>query len=138
MTLGQKQRLFSQLIGLFILEAYRRGYQLSFGEARRSDEQAEINAMGPGGRANLVDFIKLKFPVLADKIKNNTGSGIRFTLHELGLAMDFNLFKDGQYLSETEDWRELGEWWEQQHSLCRWGGRFNDGNHLSLEHEGKK
>ena len=32
----------------------------------------------------------------------------------------------------------LGEWWEKQAADARWGGRFNDGNHYSLEHEGVK
>lgn len=138
MTLGQKQRLFSRLVGLWILEAYKRGYEISFGEAKRSDEQAEINAMGSAGRAKLVQFLLSQFPVLADKIKNNTGSGIRGSLHEMGLAMDFNLFKAGVWIQDTEGWQEMGEYWESLHELCRWGGRFNDGNHLSLEHEGKK
>jgi hypothetical protein len=52
------------------------------------------------------------------------------------LAIDLNLFKDGNFLSATEDHKELGEWWEEQHELCRWGGRFSnaDGNHYSLVH----
>lgn len=61
-----------------------------------------------------------------------------YSLHPDRLAIDLNLFKDGQYLTSTEAHRELGEWWEQLHPLCRWGGRFNDGNHYSLEHEGRK
>lgn len=58
--------------------------------------------------------------------------------HQLKLAIDLNLFRAGVYLTRTEDHRELGEWWERQHPLCRWGGRFQDGNHYSLEHEGRK
>lgn len=60
------------------------------------------------------------------------------SLHRVRLAIDLNLFKDGRYLSTTEAHRQLGEWWEQQHPLARWGGRFNDGNHYSLEHGGRK
>lgn len=138
MTLGQKQRLFSRLVGLFIIEAYKRGYELTFGEAKRSNEQAEINAMGSEGRTALITFIRPTYPVLAQKIADNTGSGIRGSLHELQLAIDFNLFKNGMYLAETSQWKEMGEFWESLHPLCRWGGRFRDGNHLSLEHEGKK
>jgi len=69
-----------------------------------------------------------------------TGDGER--LHARKLAIDLNLFKrDARtgkwiYLRSTEAHRELGEWWEQQHELCRWGGRFNDGNHYSLAHAG--
>jgi hypothetical protein len=50
--------------------------------------------------------------------------------------LDLNLFKDGKYLALTEDHKPLGEWWESQGGA--WGGRFNDGNHYSLEHEGIK
>lgn len=66
------------------------------------------------------------------------GYGNKNSCHKLRLAIDLNLFKEGKFLGATEDHRILGEWWEQQHSLCRWGGKFNDGNHYSLEHEGMK
>jgi hypothetical protein len=61
--------------------------------------------------------------------------------HKQKLAFDINLFKvnaDGSvtYCSKTEDHRPLGEWWESQGGT--WGGRFEDGNHYSLEHEGIK
>lgn len=58
------------------------------------------------------------------------------SLHRSRLAVDFNLFKNGQWLTETEDHRELGEYWESLGGT--WGGRFNDGNHYSLEHGGMK
>ncbi|MEO0166595.1 MAG: M15 family metallopeptidase [candidate division WOR-3 bacterium] len=57
--------------------------------------------------------------------------------HYIRLAIDLNLFKDGKYLTQTEDHKLLGEYWESLHPLCRWGGRFRDGNHYSLEHEGR-
>lgn len=57
------------------------------------------------------------------------------SFHKLRLAFDINLFKDGVYLTETEDHMELGIYWE----ACggTWGGRFsdNDGNHYSLGEE---
>ena len=56
--------------------------------------------------------------------------------HYKRLAVDFNLFKDGVYLTETEDHRMLGEYWELLGGS--WGGRFNDGNHYSLEHNKKR
>ena len=69
-------------------------------------------------------------------IEEATRLGFPNSNHTRCLAGDINLFKDGVYLTKTEDHRELGEWWEQQHELCRWGGRFGDGNHYSLEHRG--
>lgn len=58
------------------------------------------------------------------------------SLHYLKLAIDLNLFKDGKYLRSTESHRPLGEFWESIGGT--WGGRFNDGNHYSLEHQGRK
>ena len=51
--------------------------------------------------------------------------------HYKRLAIDFNLFKDGKYLTKTEDYRLLGEYWESIGGT--WGGRFKhkDGNHFS-------
>ena len=58
--------------------------------------------------------------------------------HKNRLAIDLNLFKNGSFLETTEGHRQLGEYWEDLHELCRWGGRFgnSDGNHYSIEHEG--
>ena len=56
--------------------------------------------------------------------------------HKYKLGKDINLFKNGRYLSSTKSHEQFGLWWEQQHILCRWGGRFGDGNHYSLEHNG--
>lgn len=142
MTLGERQRLFTRLLADLIVFAYSRGYGLTLGEAYRSDEQAEINAIGADGRAKLCACLRggiAPFFTLADKIANNTGSGIRNSLHEVRLAVDFNLFdKDGKWLSATEDFTVLGEYWEGLNPQCRWGGRFKDGNHFSIEHEGRK
>lgn len=106
MTLGQKQRRFTQMIGLLIQFAYLRGYELSFSRAYASPA---ANA-ADGGHPN--------------------------SNHTRRLAVDFNLFKDGVYLRETEDHKELGEFWESLGGT--WGGRFNDGNHYSIEHQGMK
>lgn len=110
-TLGQKQELFSYMLGLLLLEAQRRGYRVRVGEVWRSD--AAWRATPRGKR------------------------GLR-SVHQDKLAVDLNLFRDGIYLDKTEDHQELGEWWERQHPLAHWGGRFGDGNHYSLEHRGIK
>lgn len=113
MTLRQKQSLFVELVAELIAYAHASGYELTFGEAYRSPEEAARLA--------------------------KEGRGIVKSLHIQRLAIDLNLFKDGVYLSSSESHRPLGEWWKQQHPLCRWGGDFTrpDGNHYSLEHEGR-
>jgi len=60
------------------------------------------------------------------------------SLHRKRLAIDLNLFRDGKYLTSTKSHKLFGEWWEKQHELCRWGGRFSDGNHYSIAHGGMK
>ena len=111
MTLGQKQRLFARLLGALLKEAHLRGYEVTLGDAYR--DPRVHGAMGV-----------------------RIGYGHPRSAHKLRLAIDLNLFRDGEYLATTEDHRPLGEWWEKQHELCRWGGRFGDGNHYSFFHEG--
>lgn len=62
--------------------------------------------------------------------------GFKKSLHTERLAVDLNLFIDGVYLTDTQDHLELGLYWESLGGT--WGGRFNDGNHYSLEHNGVK
>lgn len=109
-TLVEKQIRFTQMVGLLIDYATQKGYGLTFGEAWRTPQMAKIYAEQGIGKEN--------------------------SLHRERLAVDFNLFKNGKLLSKTEDHRELGEFWESVGGA--WGGRFNDGNHYSLEHEGRK
>jgi len=54
------------------------------------------------------------------------------SFHYKRLAIDLNLFKDGEYLTETQDHKPLGLFWESIGGT--WGGRFKnpDGNHYSL------
>ncbi len=66
------------------------------------------------------------------------------SLHYQGLAKDLILYKDGEYLTMTEDYKFAGEKWKSMHDLCRWGGDFKrggrpypDGNHFSVTYEGK-
>ena len=113
MTLGQKQRLFMQLLPRLLDYAYENGYELSLGDGFRS-------------------------PSMFGEVGIKQGYGRASSNHKVRLAIDLNLFKDGNYLTSTEDHTPLGEYWESLHELCSWGGRFNDGNHYSFEHHGRK
>ena len=73
-------------------------------------------------------------PAFGD-VKCKTGH-MKNSLHYLGLAGDLVLYKEGKYLTSTEDYKFAGEFWETMGGS--WGGRFNDGNHFSIEHNGKK
>lgn len=110
MTLREKQSKFVKMVAKLIDFAYAQGYELTFGETYRTPEQAALNA--------------------------KTGKGIAKSLHTLRLAIDLNLFKDGEYLTSSSAHLPLGLYWESLGGS--WGGRFNDGNHYSLEHNGVK
>lgn len=111
MKLGKKQELFMRLLPHLILKCHELGYEVRGGDLFR--DPRVHGAFGAKG-----------------------GYGRKRSCHKLKLAIDLNIFKDGVYITSTEGHREIGEWWEKQHKLCRWGGRHNDGNHYSLEHEG--
>lgn len=53
------------------------------------------------------------------------------SLHFSGLANDPVLYKDGDWKKNTEDYQKLGEYWESLDPNCKWGGRWEDGNHFS-------
>lgn len=115
MTLGEKQRLFTRLVAKLIEFSYANGYELTFGEALRTPEQAALNAQ--------------------------TGAGISNSLHLVKLAIDLNLFKDGVYLKDSAAYKPLGDYWKTLDPACCWGGDFvsrADGNHFSITHNGVK
>ena len=111
MGLGDEQRQFTRMVGLLIEWAYRNGYELTFGDAYRD-------------------------PRLHGAVGEKKGYGAPSSNHKVRLAVDFNLFRDGKFMTATEDHKPLGEYWESLGGS--WGGRFNDGNHYSLEHGGRK
>jgi len=111
MTLGQKQRKFTKMVSKLISYAYQGGYELTFGDAYRD-------------------------PRLFGQPGVKKGYGRAESLHKMRLAIDLNLFKNGKYLTETKDHEPLGVYWESIGGS--WGGRFNDGNHYSLEHKGMR
>jgi hypothetical protein len=58
------------------------------GHGEDEEEQAEINALGKHGREVVAQLVVRNYPLLAAKIRNNTGNGIRNSLHTKRLAID--------------------------------------------------
>lgn len=113
MKLGNKQRLFASMIPRLIDKAHELGFTVTLGDAYRDKR-------------------------VFGEVGESKGYGAALSCHKSRLAIDLNLFKDGKYLTSSDDHLPLGEWWEQQHELACWGGRFNDGNHYSFTHDGRK
>jgi hypothetical protein len=110
-SLREKQSRFVLMVSKLIQKAYAMGYELTFGDAYRD-------------------------PRVFGKMGERKGYGESNSNHKQRLAIDLNLFKDGKFLSTTDDHAPLGVFWESMGGT--WGGRFNDGNHYSLEHNGMK
>jgi hypothetical protein len=114
LSLGQRRELLAECLYKLLAHAWQLGYTVRIGEVVRDPRVAALNA--------------------------KTGAGIANSLHIDGLAVDLLLFKDGKYLTQTEDYTPLGTYWESLHPLCRWGGRFTsrpDGNHFSITWQGR-
>ena len=107
------QQHFALTLAQFIVRINALGWKVTFGEAYRPPELAQLYAQ--------------------------QGRGIANSLHTVRLAMDLNVFdKDNNYISDTKDLETVGAIWEAQDSLATWGGRFGDGNHFSFGFEGRR
>ena len=113
MRLGEKQELFSILIAKHVVWLYSKGYKVREGDSFRDSR-------------------------VHGKVGEKKGYGKSYSMHKSKCAKDLNLFRNGRFLTKTSDHKESGEKWELRHPLCCWGGRFDDGNHYSLTHEGRK
>ena len=146
MTLGETRRAFTGCIGKLITHIGDLGFVCQIEEAVRSDEQAALNALGDAGRHQLASLIgtDARFHALTMAVLNHNGNGILMSNHRVGLAVDLSLFKLAPggttwvYCTDTTDYEGIGSWWETQHALARWGGRFThpDADHFSFEWNG--
>lgn len=111
LTLRQKQARFVLMTAHLIAFAFSRGWELRTGDGYRDPRAfGEMGQRGPYGESK--------------------------SAHKQRLAHDWMLDIDGVWQQDTAAYRELGEFWESMGGC--WGGRFNDGNHFSLEHAGIK
>jgi hypothetical protein len=106
----EKQEIFAKNVAKLINFIFAHGYTCTLGEAYRTKEQAEWYAEKDIGSKN--------------------------SLHCKRLAIDLNIFKDGIFLTSTNDYEFAGEYWYSIHSDNRWGGIGGDGNHFSMSDKG--
>lgn len=113
MSILDLQQTFSQDAAKLIQKAQELGYGVTLGEAWRTPQQAEWDA--------------------------EHGSGIKDSVHCERLAIDLNLFKDGEYLTTGDAYGQLGTWWKTLGPDHYWGGDFGqlkDLDHFSISPDG--
>ena len=118
MKLSKLQRLFSKLINEHINWLHEQGWETTDGDAYRD----------PRSHGKIGEKL-----IGADGKKVY---GRRNSNHKRRLSRDINLCKDDEFLTRTVDHKISGQKWELRHPLCRWGGRYDDGNHYSMEYKG--
>lgn len=109
----QRQWLFARMVGRLLSYAAEQGIRVAGREWWRTSQQA------------LWYFLR--------------GLGIRNSVHCVGLGLDLCVYSaEGEYLTDLESYRLLGEFWESMGGC--WGGRFTrcDPGHFSLEWEGRR
>lgn len=113
-TLHQRQVLHVQLTSELIAWAQTQGYELTWGETFRTQLQANANAA--------------------------SGAGIAHSLHTMRLAVDFQLFKDGVYVTDAAAYKPLADYWLTLDPLCCAGYYFTsvDADHFSITYQGIK
>jgi hypothetical protein len=106
----ERQRKFSRLVGEFLVWIYTQpDYSVVLGEVFRPQ-------------------------YVQDKMVAEGKSETKDGFHPKCLAIDLKLFIAEIYMTKTEDYRILGEYWESLSPDCVWGGRFGDDpNTLSVE-----
>jgi len=135
LTLGQRQELFGRLKATWWLWVVAHpGWTLRPGEGRI----LQTGAKNLGRRARIMPTgapmgLAGRLVLVRDLVHDSD------SLHYLGLAEDPQLFVGGVHITRSDDpaWVVAGEKWESLHPLCAWGGRFGDGNHISVRYRGK-
>jgi hypothetical protein len=114
MSLNALQQQFAQDAAKLIQQAKVLGYEVSFGEAWRTPQQAQWDA--------------------------DHGTGIACSLHLQRLAIDLNVFVNGIWQMDDSSgcYKAMGEFWKSLGSDHFWGGDFQrvDLDHFSISPDG--
>jgi hypothetical protein len=102
--LSEDQNKFVGMIAKLIQFAQANGFYLTFGDAYRDKR---VSKESVGNKSYFHDW----------------------SYHCKRLAVDFNLFKDGVYLTKSEDYKPLADYWKSIGGSA--GIDWNDGNHFS-------
>jgi peptidoglycan L-alanyl-D-glutamate endopeptidase CwlK len=120
MSLRAKQSVFMHNLGKLIIFAYENGMELTAGELLRTSDQQKLYFEG---------YSLIKTGGVLKLAKTSSKSKTMFSKHLKKLAVDLNLFIDGQYKTDKESFKPLAEYWKSLHpknvSGYDWGWDFN-------------
>lgn len=125
MTLREKQSTFLFNVAKLIFWAFDNGYELTGGELLRTKDQQYLYF--EGYKLDRIGGVLKLFKI-------NSLSKTMNSKHLDKLAIDLNLFVDGEYKSDAESHRPLGEYWKSLNPDNVWGGDWGwDGNHYEMK-----
>lgn len=111
MRLGEKQRFFAKCLQELLRYIHEDlGYEVTFGEAWRTTyQQTKYMADGKSWTMN--------------------------SRHLVRCAVDLNLFINGRYMTNHDDYIPLGEYWKTLDPNCIWGGDWSvrDSSHFEVQ-----
>jgi len=99
MTLREEQSAFAQDAVTLMAWCFQHGYEITFGEALRTEEQQRIYVQS--GRSKTMH-----------------------SNHLVKCAIDLNIFKDGKWLQTIQELQPIGDFWESLHPKNHWGGNW--------------
>ena len=114
MKLNERQRKFAFFFTKLVQWAFANGYEVVIGEVQRTKEQQEIYVKS--GRSKTMD---------SDHIEKCAGKLFLFKMQTSGYG----------YITDSAQYKPLGDYWKSLHPMCRWGGDFKslvDGNHFEM------
>ena len=123
-----------RLLPRLIDKAHELGFEIRGGSLFR-----DPRLHGHKGFPTITAWLEQAYPhIYEEAVEAGYGDyGSRVSNHKDKCAIDLNLRKRGGAMAwSSEAHRPLGEFWESLHPLCRWGGRYNDGNHYEIMQEG--
>lgn len=125
MTLREKQSVFISNVAKLITWAFENGYQLTIGEGLRTEEQQLLYFEG---------YTIKKLGSSLHFVKSSRKTKTLKSKHLEKLAIDLNLFIDGEYQTDAKSYKELAEYWKSldDRNDCGyfWGW---DGNHFEMK-----
>jgi len=125
MKLSEKQHIFTLNVAKLIIWCYEQGFELSFGETFRTIDQQRLYFEG---------YTLLKIGSDLKLAKAKAKSKTLHSKHLSRLAIDLNLFINGEYMTEKEFYLPLAQYWESLHEKNKAGYFWGwDANHFEMK-----